>query len=231
MLINHVALVMEHQSGLSRDRVVNTFTFQKTTDWGSSDYASLVVAFDDYLSHVQTAGVAVGAVLGPQLSRTALPTIRSYLIDGHLNGSPAGSPANVSSLAALPAPLDPNPLPSEVALCLSYHGTYGSDFEFSPGERPRQRDRGRIFVGPLIRTVVDMDGTTHRPIPSGSVQNSLQQAAARLKAALVPDITWVVWSRKNASVKAVSEVSVDDAFDTQRRRGERAVSRSITVLP
>jgi hypothetical protein len=148
-----------------------------------------------------------------------------------LNGTAAGSPANVSSLTALPAALDPNPLPSEVAICLSYHGSYGSDFEFSPGQRPRQRDRGRIFVGPLIRTVVDMDGTTHRPKPSGSVQTSLQQAAARLQAALVPDITWVVWSRKNASVKAVTEVSVDDAFDTQRRRGERAIARAITVLP
>jgi hypothetical protein len=230
MPIAHVALVFEHQSALPRDRVVNTFTFQKGSAFSTSDYAAMVTSFDSFLQTVQAGGVAVGAILGPQLSRSALPSIRSYIIDGHLDGTPAGSPANISSLAALPAPLDPNPLPSEVALCLSYNADYVTDFEFAPGSRPRQRDRGRIFVGPLIRTVVEMDSTTHRPHPSTSVMTSLQQAAATLKADMAP-LDWVVWSRKNAAVKPVVAVSVDDAFDTQRRRGERASSRALTTLP
>jgi hypothetical protein len=37
--------------------------------------------------------------------------------------------------------------------------------------------------------------------------------------------SWSVWSRKNANTKLVTGGFVDNAFDTQRRRGEKASGR------
>jgi hypothetical protein len=40
----------------------------------------------------------------------------------------------------------------------------------------------------------------------------------------------VVWSRKDAQVRPVAAVSIDNAFDIQRRRGEEPTLRTRTAL-
>jgi hypothetical protein len=42
--------------------------------------------------------------------------------------------------------------------------------------------------------------------------------------------TLAVWSRKDALIRSVTDAQVDDAFDVQRRRGEKAITRTTRDL-
>lgn len=221
----HASVTFNHVSGLPEDSVVNTFTFHTLGD----DLAGVEGdAIQDLLNDFYTLGhgtsASIGSRLGAQLSRTANPVMRLYDITGHLTGTPAGSPVRVSPLANLPGASDPNLLPTEVAACLSFRSDYLSDPEFAPGTRPRARDRGRIYIGPLGQNNC-VAGLGGRPVPSGTLTAVILDAAQALRDQ--PDAQWRVWSRARGTTDAVVEIWLDDAWDTQRRRGEAAQARTI----
>jgi hypothetical protein len=119
---------------------------------------------------------------------------------------------------------------------LSFHGPYGTDVEFAPGARPRSRDRGRIYVGPLTNSLeaFQFDALTKRCFVSAQFRDDLTKAAHALFVELqgvAPVWNWVVWSRKKADISVVASASVDDGWDTQRRRGERAVAKTLVAIP
>jgi hypothetical protein len=117
---------------------------------------------------------------------------------------------------------------------LCYHADFGTDAEFGPGgaTRPRARDRGRVYIGPLSASgCISQEATTLRPFVSDNLRNTLIDAGRRLANFAGLPATWVVWSRKAAAVHNVVALSVDDAFDTQRRRGERPNVRTTWTLP
>lgn len=97
----------------------------------------------------------------------------------------------------------------DIALCLSF---------YAGQNRPRQR--GRIYV-PLAVKAISAGGAR----PSGGVQ--------QLCADLVPiftglggtDVDWVVYSRLDDQPRSVTNWWVDNAWDTQRRRGLGATAR------
>lgn len=222
----HTTVALQHASGLPRDQVVNTFSFSRETDWDAGALTALETALTDFYNGVDTGGTgrAVAEFIGPQISRTAAPVIRHYDLDGHLAGGRLGSPIRVTPMALLSAPMGGAPLPSEVAVCLSFHGAYGADPEFgAAGTRPRQRDRGRIYVGPMPMNiaVVATEASTSRPRVADGCADTLLHAANRLFLESTSGKTWCIWSRKNGVLKPITGVAVDDAFDTQRRRGER----------
>lgn len=239
MLVDHAVVTFEHASGLARDRVVNTFTFAAETDMAPADIAGITTAIEQFFITVPTDPTAVGppgTLLSPVLSRTVKPTVRHYNADGHLAGtSPLGSPVATQQFTAnLPAPVSGGPMPSEVAIAMSFHAAFGTDAEFAGTTRPRARDRGRIYVGPLVMSalIVGEDGTTHRPFVKPNVRAALlSNAQTFLLTPTAPQlITQQVWSRTAARVRPVVGYSVDDAFDTQRRRGERALLRQAVGL-
>lgn len=99
--------------------------------------------------------------------------------------------------------------PTEVALCLSYRSNDGG---------PLGQRRGRIFL------------------PSGNV-GSTRPTTVQLtrlldfgdKLALIGNLgntTWRLFSRKGNSFHDIDEISVDNEWDTQRRRGMRALVRT-----
>jgi hypothetical protein len=118
-------------------------------------------------------------------------------------------------------------LPSECAICLSFHGdTTGLATDVpggAPGPRgdthPAARVRGRIFIGPLNQHVQSSGSPTR---VSATVLGDIVGSAMALHTAMP---SWSVWSRKNANTKLVTGGFVDNAFDTQRRRGEKASGR------
>lgn len=231
-LINHVTVTFPHRSGLTEDQVVNTFTFAREAEWDAASYANLETALTTFYN-VTASGeaAAVGAFLGPQLSRSIAPTFRHYDVTDSLGGSVAGSPARVQPMALLVASSGTASLPSEIAICLSFHSAYGTDVEFGVGARPRARDRGRIFLGPLNSGAVATDGTTFRPKVQASIISAFIHSARVLAADTSYGGTWVVWSRRAARVRNIVTVSVDDAFDVQRRRGEAPVVKTVWNLP
>lgn len=224
MGVAHATVTLANKSGIVRDAVVNTFTFQGAGDFvTAADVTAIKAALSSFYNDVHAPGArALGSYFSTVLSRTVNPILRVYDIGTDLNGTPAGSPLFEDILALLANNVDGSGLPSEVALALSFHADFGADVEFGAGTRPRARDRGRVYLGPLALDAVQTTGTPMAPQPVVGVVNAALGAGASLRDA---DIGWSVWSRAAGTVKAVSVVSVDNAFDIQRRRGEKATNR------
>jgi hypothetical protein len=236
VLIDHITVNFPHHSGLARDQVVNTWTFAAEADLDAGMLTTLESALTDFYNGntVAGTGLSVANFIGPTMSRTIAPTFKHYDLDGHLNGTAVGSPVRVQPMALLGAGNGGTGLPAEVSCCLSSHADFGTDAEFGPGglSRPRARDRGRVYIGPLSATgCISQEATTLRPYVSDSLRNTLIDAGRRLFSFPSLPASWVVWSRKAAAVKNVVAISVDDAFDTQRRRGERPNVRTTWTLP
>lgn len=225
MLVDHVTVTFEHQSGQPRDRVVNTFTFFSETDLVVGDWTVINGALEDFYNALNgTATQRISSFMSGALSRTVKPTIRHYDVDGHLDGTAAGSPVSESQWGStLGAGSTGTNLPAEVAVCLSFAAEFGADVEFAPGSRPRGRDRGRIYIGPLNVGAIAA-ASPGRVVPDGTLQIALIESAKMLKATPIPG-SWAVWSRRSARVLPVDNFWVDDAMDTQRRRGERPLAR------
>lgn len=113
-------------------------------------------------------------------------------------------------------------LPAEVAICLSYRAPLVS------GTNPRRR-RGRIYIGPLSQGAVS--GAT-----AGDARPDTAMTAAILNAAkgsLMEDVgvgDWAVASEPEAggplTLVPITHCWVDNAFDTQKRRGGKPTSRT-----
>jgi hypothetical protein len=111
-------------------------------------------------------------------------------------------------------------LPREVAVALSFQGSRAAGF-------PQARRRGRIFIGPVLATA----NSSGRP--SSTIMSNLAFYADALRVALNPDPQhyWAVWSTVDQEAVEVQNGWVDNAFDTQRRRGVATTSRTVWPTP
>ncbi len=106
------------------------------------------------------------------------------------------------------------PGPAEVAVCLSY---------YSGQNLPRKR--GRVYLGPIGYAFMQA-GTTGRILAATTtdvieVASVLKGTAAR---------TWMQRSQTTGELSEITNVWVDNAWDTQRRRGIAADLRVTSVI-
>jgi hypothetical protein len=194
--------------------------------------------------------------LSGELSRAAGASTISYTdVTDHLDGSPAGTPLLVSSYTLGAAGAAPA-MPPQLAVCVGYRSAYASDLEHGPtaslptddkaqdegapathlgATRPRARDRGRFYFGPL------------QIIAMASHFNTSISATSELAPAFLADLTVatgiilntqfpttagqinaVVWSRRNAATRQVGFYYIDEGVGTQRRREDTTVNREHT---
>lgn len=179
------------------------------------------------------------------IARVKLETFYTA-IEGYLSPTLEGTVNYVAYDLATPAPRVPIELsdgaiepgvaavPSEVAVVLSYNAAP------APGIAVARR-RGRIYIGPLSTAAGEViDGV---PRPSETFREAIGNAAATLAATSEPDGTkWAVFSRTQAGPEpwttgellfafaGVVGGYVDNAYDTQRRRGEDPTERSAWVV-
>lgn len=221
----HSTVTFEHVDGLPRDRVVNTFSFVSDADLMELDLDDVSSAIEDFYNlEDATVDLAVGKYISPAVDRISKPIIRHYFMDGHLNGTPAGSPHRMDVWGSTLVAASASALPAEVACVLSFHSEYNLSAEFAPGARPRARKRGRLFIGPLNQSTLTTSSL--RAIPAPAFTTRLADAGARLRDADL-QAKWAVWSRTAGTMFPVTGLWVDDEFDTQRRRGERALTRTV----
>jgi hypothetical protein len=123
----------------------------------------------------------------------------------------------VSSTSFNLSPVAGDPLPTEVALVLSYRAAAASG-------TPVARRRGRIYLPFLTEANSDTTGR-----PSTTIVNSAVSFGALLLAASVAAATWnwVQHSTVDGTFTAVNAGFVDNEWDTQRRRGRKRTSRSL----
>lgn len=236
MAVLRAVAQFEHITGLPRDRAVNTFHFNGPAD------APTLADIRDRVIDFYTADQANGPKVGAFLSHV-LQSFRVKVYD--VTVEPSGPPLVESASVNLPARAGVANLASEVAICLSFQGT-------PAGGLIQRRRRGRIYLGPLNDAALANPGNAGAAVqrPSASVLTTLRNAGIKLATEVDDTAEWVVYSRpfpgrvgavkdngdpkpdlpaRAGSTVNIDEVWTDDAFDTQRRRGERATGRTLVL--
>lgn len=207
-------VIMPYDSGLPEDVAVNTFHFtgvdsvadMATAIFGrlvafwSDSHAPLTNPITDYMSKVIN---VTGARIKMYDMGDAEPRVPVFNESMGLTDNPTGTG-----------------LPEEVALCLSYSAALES------GTNPARR-RGRIYLGPWATsaiTATTVTGNYSRPL--GDLIAGIAQGAQELAAANTLGAQWVVWSRVDQEANEIVQGYVDNAWDTQRRRGARSSGRT-----
>lgn len=111
-------------------------------------------------------------------------------------------------------------LPPEVALCASFKATPTSGISLAS-------QRGRIYVGGLGTGCFTAGATTTFPAPTSLFISQLNTAAKALRdVAATTHFQWEIYSKKVGLSFLVASGWVDNAFDTQRRRGQAPTART-----
>lgn len=195
-----VQFAFETTSGVVSDFCVNTWSLF------ANDLAGLAVGiaslkdFYDQNRNLYSNNV----VIGPH-------TIKAYD-----RSDPTPRAPVIMDTYSFPVAPSGQPLPHEVAACLSFQAVPAS------GE-VQSRRRGRVYLGPIQQGAVDTDGRLSAPFISDIVTGATDLLTAS-DAAL--DWAWNVWSEVNGSRSTVQEGWVDNAFDTQRSRGRETTVRT-----
>lgn len=209
---------MSYDSGLPADKMVNTF-HMITKPTFAGNYTPIANAFHDFYDETPPSPAVnpVRFFLSPALDPDTF-TIKIYDLADAKPRVPKYD--EILPLQALGSAA----VPEEVACCLSYQAAPESGV-------PQARRRNRIYVGPLAQNAITLVGTRTAPAPA--FINSLLGAASVLKAAssASTEFQWGVFSPTANSFAAVDSAWVDNAFDTQRRRGPVATGRTFTELP
>jgi hypothetical protein len=101
--------------------------------------------------------------------------------------------------------------PHEVALCLSYYSG-----------RNLPRTRGRIYLGPFQGSIVAV------ATPNAVTISDLITLGTSIHAAFAAlGGSWAIHSVKDNTFLPITNTWVDNAWDTQRRRGMKATSRTL----
>jgi hypothetical protein len=201
-------------TNIPRDDVVNTFVFAKVGPAPLPVEAESV--FEDFFNAQGTEDRSVASFLSSSISRTRQATIKMF----DLEEPEPRLPVWTTGITIGPT-TNPQKLPDEVALCLSYKGPVSS------GDVPA-RHRGRIFLGPFNTDAIEPTLAGEPAVPSSDLVTTMLDAGERLWMTLSG--IWYVWSRADDEIYELNELWVDLAWDTQRRRGRPALSREIRPL-
>lgn len=196
-------VVLHTVDNVAENFITNTFAFTGTDPFG--DRAAITAALDAFYTSVGTNILGQGIAAGGH-------EIKYYDLPGPIPNYPLAT-----DVFALAGATTIDPLPAEVALCLSFQGPKTPGF-------PQARRRGRIYIGPIKSTLT----AAGRPT-AACVTNLVNFGNTLLTtiSALPSDTRWSVWSVADQEGVVVTNGWVDDAWDTQRRRGIDRTSRTL----
>lgn len=224
--------------GIAKDEVEWGFAFAETPGGGTVD-ADMQSWATDFFTHDYGTGQLAGYL--SQCLDFAHVQINHYDITAHLNGSPHGSPIFSGLVDWSASGGSQTASGNQLSAVLAYQATaYGSyPVEGPSGAIPtpesaqdmgapathtgltklRQRKAGRVYLGPLNGNAITHDAN-HNPKLTANAQNSFKAAAVNGESggAHAHGLTWSVWSRRNASLDAITEGWVDQCIHTRRRR-------------
>lgn len=203
-----------HKDELDHDAVQNTFHFTGVDDPEDQSTIILGLLFDFYSTAGGTATKALKEWMGSELD---WPGARLKTYD--LADPEPRIPVLDESLGiAAPSGTAQRSLPGECALCLSYAAAAESGVAAA-------RRKGRLYIGPLmITTSTDVTGASARP--STTFIEDLRQTGLTLASDSPVGTKWSVYSQKDDFMRPVVSGFVDNAYDTQRRRGVDATTRN-----
>lgn len=207
-------------SGIPEDAIVNVWHFDDD---------------DDPLVNEDDTGAAIKAELGTfynSISASLFPTTigPTATLKCYDMADPEPRVPTYTSTFGI-SPSGGPPMVNEVALCLSFAAAAESGV-------PAQRRRGRIYLGPVAQAAGVVVGSQLRP--TDAVRATVAAAAAGLQngrphtASPTLRLRWSIFSPTTVAHggtlgQAFNDVLsgwVDDAFDTQRRRGAAPTTRA-----
>lgn len=210
-------VILQGSSSLPEDRFITTWCFRSLGAFAIAAVQARITALltDFWLTPVG-AGSSVDAYIGPQASRAAGA---SKIVTYDLGEATPRTPHTATF--TLGPPLGGTGgvgFPAEVACCLSLRTAH-----LGP------RGLGRVYIGPLAVGAA-FAGAFNESRPTPAFRTALGAAAARMRTdagtTAVP-MEWGVLSGADGIEYEVLGGWVDDAWDTQRRRGLVATGRTL----
>ncbi len=231
----HVQARIKANSGFPQDDAVNTWSFLV------EDAATPTVNGGQITQALHAFYLSIGDYLANSISRGLVAIeYKLYNVSLVLGGQPHGSPDFIdfgSMAGSGQAAGAAGDLPTECALVTTLRaagyaaqpveGPDDADPDFAP-ERPRQRYTGRVYLGPFNDAANGVGGRPETPLTT-RVLNGIDSLDATLKVQNAGR-SIAVWSRQSAVMRAVVEAQVDNAWDTQRRRGVDPNTRFVRIL-
>lgn len=206
MSIIRATAVFNATSALPEDVITNTFHF----DAGLTNEPQLTNMLD-LLEDFYTVPVDTTAITGYMGADAVNGTLTIYLYN--LDHTPPRAP--IAFRVVTFSPVASAVLPTEVALVVSFQAAPQSGV-------PQARRRGRIYLGGLVAST----NASGRPQAAFRAQ-VLAQANELLAASDASiNVDWVVWSPTTSTAVGVANGWIDDAWDTQRRRGVSPTTRT-----
>lgn len=237
MAIMRCTAVLSSRTGLIEDQVRNVWHFETLGDFFTEPHA--VDIAESVMQFYRSLAQRLSPVIRRDPGSVAVEVARVE------PGNPGESDDSVTKLIGRIVNGDTFgstntgiPLPSEAAVAMSFAGNLVGVPEESLGGliRPAARRRGRLFLGPWNAGQVASDPSSGRPIVEATLRTAILTNYASLINSVngagqdAGKVRHVVYSRASGLVFPVQEVSVDDAFDTQRRRGEARVARQSAAV-
>jgi hypothetical protein len=238
-----IAVHLPDKNGMPADDTINTFTFADTSSTETaSGLANLVFPFLESFYNGTSNGGTIASYLANSLDRNV---DRATMVAYQLAGSggiapvtPLGGPV-AQSTWSLGAVLNSSPtdIPRECAAVMTIESPHAGLAEDTPGgaagpagdTHPAARHRGRIYLGPF--NVGAMGAGVNGPGIIEAFRNTVAGSAGVLLTNVntLPGATayWGIWSRVNHAITPVTFGHIDDAWDTQRRRGIQSTQRTI----
>lgn len=204
------------RTGLPKDDSVNSLYFRTAGTLTTGDLDAMIGVLSAFYTTRPTGfGLAISEYFSPDRdpSTNAVRT-DAYLMPG--SRGPIGTPVHSLGWTWAPNASNHQPLPDQVAVCMSYKAS-------TVGVVNVRKYRGRIFLGPLSVDVLEeiaggLGAQTVKPTFRGAINKSAQEVLGTAMEALSFAPRWVMWSGTDWTARDVIEVSVDERFDTQRRR-------------
>jgi hypothetical protein len=217
----------KHKSGLPEDDIVNTWYFATnptvTTTAAATELADAVCDFYDS-THGSTGAVRT------YIAETQMAPLRHHVKVYDMLQAKPRAPIYERNDANGTANNTGTAMPSELAVAMSYRGELASGIDMA-------RRRGRIFLGPLNATVMDVDTATNVSRPPAAFRDAIIGAAGGMRTRVrTAGWEWVLLSTTNwvegeglfgPGVHVIRQVSVDNAFDIIRKRGKAPSVRTM----
>lgn len=213
--IARVQVILPYRSGVPTDVITNTWHFESLDDESitSAKLATLYSRLVTFYNSVY-AGSAIKGLAG--YVNPLLVVMKGYNL-----ADPKPRTAVRESVTPLTVGTQQNDTtPSEASIVLSFHTAYASGI-------PKASQRGRIYLGGLGASFFDAGTLSGSSQVKQASREAITGAAGALYAGALSDKWgWSVYSDKRSQSFAVAGGWVDNAIDTQRRRGQAATTRS-----
>lgn len=248
--VKRCQIVLARTSGLPEDRVTMSLWAQPIT--GTPADSLLMAAVRDFLivDNSSTMTTSLGAAMGSSIATTG-HSVNVYHYDMASGERLAFDNAPPESTLTFSLTPTGDSMPGEVAIAASFRNNTGATVGGGTFAAPAARRRGRIYYGPIGRSFSTTTATAGDVRPTANVIAGLGENLTFFRNSLdVGGHEWVIYSRpyegrgeitrpgraplppipaRPGQAFLVEQVWVDDAFDTQRRRGAGRTTRSFFV--